>query len=177
MLSHIPLHQSHSASLSMLSEDSRGWPWNDWQEKGFWKLKMLPQKHQCWNMLSLTRIYHLRQCKLTNVGNCPSARCLPNGLCFLITTELRPVCSDWKKKCLQLIFGFEHFQGDVYGLKSIKIQIDHKSLVLILQKLTCKALPRLQKMLMKWQHFSLNVKHRHNKANSYKRCAFKRAYK
>ena len=62
-----------------------------------------------------------------------------------------------KKEMLAISFATKKFHQYIYGKPSIHVQTDHKPLESILKKPMCKALPRLQRLMLMLQPYDLVV--------------------
>ena len=73
---------------------------------------------------------------------------------------LRP---DWKRVTCQIVFARERFDTYIYGLDSVNIESDHKPLHAIVLKPLNSAPQRLQRMLLRLQRYSLQIKCKNGK--------------
>ena len=58
--------------------------------------------------------------------------------------------ANWEK-LLAIVFAHQYYSAYIYGRESVQVELDHKPLVLIMQKLLIKAPCTLHKMLLKLQ--------------------------
>ena len=68
-----------------------------------------------------------------------------------------------EKELLAIVFACDHFEAYIYGRDQVQVETDHKPLVSIVLKPLDKAPSRLQRMLLRIQKYSLEVKYKEGK--------------
>ena len=68
-----------------------------------------------------------------------------------------------EKELLAIVFGVEKFHSYLYGKLDVTVESDHKPLEAIFKKSLSGAPPRLQRMLLRLQKYSLNVQYKKGK--------------
>jgi len=68
-----------------------------------------------------------------------------------------------EKELLAIVFACDHFEAYIYGRDQVHVETDHKPLVSIVLKPLDKAPSRLQRMLLRIQKYSLDVKFKEGK--------------
>ena len=63
-----------------------------------------------------------------------------------------------EKEMLSIVFAAEKFHQYIYGKGSVTVESDHKPIEAIMQKPLNKAPPRLQRLMLRLQHYNLQVK-------------------
>lgn len=61
------------------------------------------------------------------------------------------------RECFGLVYGFEKFHNDVYGLPTFEAETDHRPLIAIIKKNLSDMSPRIQRLLMKLQRYDFNL--------------------
>ena len=79
-------------------------------------------------------------------------KCVSHTSKSLTDAEKRYVCIE--RRFLAIVFGIRRFYIYLYG-RQFKVLIDHKPLVMILQKPLTSAPPRLQRMIIKLQGYQM----------------------
>ena len=64
-----------------------------------------------------------------------------------------------EKELYAIVFGCERFHQYLYGRQNVKVESDHKPLESIMKKPLAAAPPRLQRMLLRLQKYSIHVTH------------------
>ena len=62
-----------------------------------------------------------------------------------------------EKECLGLVYGFEKFHGNVYGLPKFVAETDQKPLISIMKKNLSEMSPRIQRLMMKLQRYDFDL--------------------
>lgn len=65
-----------------------------------------------------------------------------------------------------LVYGFEKLYSYVYGLPTLVAETDHKPLIAIIKKNLSEMSTRIQRQMMKLQHYDVNLIYIPGKYNS-----------
>ena len=81
----------------------------------------------------------------------------------LPTPETQQNYAQIEKELLAIVFGVEKFHSYVYGKSDDVVESDHKPLETIFKKPLSLAPPRLQRMLLRLQKYTLEVRYKKGK--------------
>lgn len=148
-----------SEPLRRLTHKDVPWEWKDEQERAFSKIKEA--------VSSAPVLKYFDSSKLTEGSGDASSK----GLGFVLTQKDHPITyasraltpaeqnySQIEKELLAQVFGLEHNHQYMYGRKVI-LYTDHKPLVSITKKPLATAPKRLQRLLLRLQHYDVEIKY------------------
>lgn len=150
--------------LRELTQQDTEWVWGPEQAAALQRLKTAVSS------TPVLRYYNVKeevtlQCDASQTGL--GASLLQNGQPVayasraLTDTETR--YAQIEKELLAIVFACTHFESYVYGRDVVQVETDHQPLVSIVLKPLNSAPSRLQRMLLRLQKYSLNVKYKRGK--------------
>ena len=173
--------------LRRLLDKDAIWTWQKQQEKAFKEAKRVVTMQPVLKFYSLDEEVTL-QCDASEKGL--GATLLQNkqpvAFASRALSKTEQNYAQIEKECLSIVFGCERFRQYLLGCSTIYVESDHKPLEVIFKKPLLSAPKHLQRMLLRLQHYNLDVNykkgsemyiadflsraslpHRHDKTNDY----------
>ena len=150
--------------LRELTQKDVAWVWGPPQDQALEKLKIATASTPVLKYYNLQEEVTL-QCDASQSGL--GTALLQNGQPVayasraLTPTETR--YAQIEKELLAIVFACEHFEPYIYGRDTVRVETDHQPLETIVQKPLHSSPSRLQRMLLRLQKFSLQVKYKRGK--------------
>ena len=147
--------------LRRLLDKDAVWTWQKQQEKAFKEAKRVVTMQPVLKFYSLDEEVTL-QCDASEKGLGATLLQTKQPVAFasraLSKTEQN--YAQIEKECLSIVFGCERFRQYLLGRSTIYVESDHKPLEVIFKKPLLSAPKRLQRMLLRLQHYSLDVNYK-----------------
>ena len=157
----LPRLSEMSHPLRQLTVKNAEWIWSDSQEKAWNDIKAAITQAPVLRYYSLNDEVTL-QCDASDTGLGAALLQLQQPVSFslraLTQTETR--YAQIEKELLAIVFACEKFDKYIFGRDVVHVETDHKPLEEIFKKSLCDAPARLQRMLLRLQHYNLDVKYK-----------------
>ena len=135
--------------------------WSPQHETAFQELRELVVRHPVLKYYDLQEEVTV-QCDASEYGL--GAALLQNGQAVAFASrslsQTERQYAQIEKECLAIVFSCERFSQYLAGREKITVESDHKPLQSIFQKSILSAPCRLQRMMLRLQHFNLDVKYK-----------------
>ena len=160
----LPRLSDMTKPLRELTQKDVAWVWGPPQDQALEKLKIAVASTPVLKYYNLQEEVTL-QCDASQAGL--GAALLQNGQPVAYTSRaLTPTETRYaqiEKELLAIVFACEHFEPYIYGRDTVRVETDHQPLETIVQKPLHSSPSRLQRMLLRLQKFSLQVKYKRGK--------------
>ena len=147
--------------LRRLLDKDAIWTWQKQQEKAFKEAKRVVTMQPVLKFYSLDEEVTL-QCDASEKGL--GATLLQNKQPVVFASralsKTEQNYAQIEKECLSIVFGCERFRQYLLGRSTIYVESDHKPLEVIFKKPLLSAPKRLQRMLLRLQHYNLDVNYK-----------------
>ena len=147
--------------LRRLLDKDAVWTWQKQQEKAFKEAKRVVTMQLVLKFYSLDEEVTL-QCDASEKGL--GATLLQNkqpvAFASRALSKTEQNYAQIEKECLSIVFGCERFRQYLLGRSTIYVESDHKPLEVIFKKPLLSAPKRLQRMLLRLQHYNLDVNYK-----------------
>ena len=147
--------------LRRLLDKDAVWTWQKQQEKAFKEAKRVVTMQPVLKFYSLDEEVIL-QCDASEKGL--GATLLQNkqpvAFASRALSKTEQNYAQIEKECLSIVFGCERFRQYLLGRNTIYVESDHKPLEVIFKKPLLSAPKRLQHMLLRLQHYNLDVNYK-----------------
>ena len=154
----IPNLSTMSSPLRNLLRKDVQWQWSQSQNDAFQKIKSALAQSPVLQFINVHKPVTI-QCDASScgIGACLMQDGHPIAFASRSLTAAEQNYATIEKELLSIVYACEKFNHFVYG-KTVEIHSDHKPLEMITQKSLSKASPRLQRMLLRLQKYSVIVK-------------------
>ena len=143
--------------LRLLLKNENKWYWGPEQDKCFHKLKYIISSAPVLSFYDLSKPVKLSvDASSYGLGACVLQDGHPVAFASRSLNEHEKLYSQIEKELLAIVFGVQKFSNYVYG-RTPTVETDHRPLESIFNKPILSAPPRLQRLLIKLQGYSLNV--------------------
>lgn len=160
----IPRLSDINEPLRRLLEKDADFHWGEEQVQCFEKLKKLVSE------APVLRFYDVRKPVTLTVdssgyaiGACILQDDKPVAYAATSLTKTQKNYAQIEKELLAIVFGVEKFHSYIYGKSDVVVESDHRPLETIFKKPLSLAPPRLQRMLLRLQKYTLEVKYKKGK--------------
>ena len=137
------------------------WTWQKQQEKAFKEAKRVVTMQPVLKFYSLDEEVTL-QCDASEkgLGVTLLRNKQPVAFASRALSKTEQNYAQIEKECLSIVFGCERFRQYLLGRSTIYVESDHKPLEVIFKKPLLSAPKRLQRMLLRLQHYNLDVSYK-----------------
>lgn len=154
---YIPHESTWTAPLRQLLKQDADWIWQPEHDDALEKIKNILTQGpvlQYYNVNNQVTVQ--ADASQSGLGACLLQQGQPIAYASRALTTTEQNYSQIEKEMLAICFACSKFHQYIYG-KYVKVQTDHSPLVTIFKKSIGKASPRLQRMLLQLQRYTLNV--------------------
>ena len=145
--------------LRVLLKQKVQWHWEEPQEKALDEIKNVPTSKLVLRYYDVDKPVKLpADASQSGLGAVLPQDNQPVAYASESLTEFQKGYAQIEKETLAIVFGCERFHQYLYG-KEIEVESDDKPLEVIFAKPITKAAPRIQRLMLRLQHYHLNVKY------------------
>ena len=155
----IPNMSTLTEPLRVLLKQEVHWHWEEQQEKALNEVKKVLTSKPVLRYYDVTKPVKLSvDASQSGLGAVLLQDNQPVAYASKSLTDCQKGYAQIEKETLAIVFGCERFHQYLYG-KEIEVESDHKPLEAIFAKSIAKAPPRIQRLLLRLQHYHLKVKY------------------
>ena len=153
----IPGESMLTAPLRQLLKKDAPWQWNHEHDTAVSRIKEALSRPVSLHFFDVNKEVLIQaDASQSGLGSCISQDGRPVAFASRALTQAECNYSQIEKELLAICFACTKFHHYCYG-RDVKVQSDHKPLEIIFKKPLGMAAPRLQRMLLQLQRYSLNV--------------------
>ena len=155
----IPNMSTLTEPLRVLLKQEVQWHWEEQQEKALNEIKKVLTSKPVLSYYDVNKPVKLSvDASQSGLGAVLLQDNQPVAYASKSLTDCQKGYAQIEKETLAIVFGCERFHQYLYD-KEIEVESDHKPLEAIFAKPIAKAPPRIQRLLLRLQHYHLNVKY------------------
>ena len=153
----IPKLADNTAALRNLTKKDSEFDWNDSHEKAFNKIKDMVCHSTSLAYFDVTKKTIIKvDASQQGIGAALTQDGKPIAFASKAMTETEQRYANIERELLAVVYGCERFHTYVFGKKFI-VETDHKPLEQIQKKSLANTPPRLQRMMLRLQHYDLEI--------------------
>ena len=154
----VPNESSITAPLRTLLKKDVPWSWEHEQESAFQQIKNALTQPIILQFFNVNKPVTIQtDASQSGIGSCLMQETKPVAYASRALTDTEKNYSQIEKEMLAICFACAKFHQYTYG-QQVEVLTDHRPLETIFKKPIAKAAPRLQRMLLQLQRYSLEVK-------------------
>ena len=160
---YIPNESDITAPLRSLLKQEAEWIWQPEHTAAVDKLKCVLTSEPVLKLYDVTQPVTIQaDASKSGVGACLIQEGKPVAYASRALTSAEQNYAQLEKELVAIVFACRKFHAYIYG-KDVHVQTDHKPLETILKKPLANASPRVQRMMLRLQRYSLDVKYKPGK--------------
>ena len=154
---YIPNESDITAPLRQLLKDNIEWQWQPEHDNALQRIKQILTEQPVLRFYDVNKPVSIQaDASQSGLGCCLLQENKPVAYASRSLTSAEVNYAQIEKEMLAICFACNKFHQYIYG-KEVHVQSDHKPLESIFKKPIAKASPRLQRMLLRLQRYTLNV--------------------